>query len=58
MLIPQELQLSLNPVSYTHLADEVEKKVKGMYTDPTHIKVSDPGKLEGNTVFTLSLIHI
>ena len=33
-------------------ADVVEKKVKGMYTDPTHIKVSDPGKLEGNTVFT------
>ena len=33
-------------------ADEVEKKVKSMYTDPTHIKVSDPGKLEGNTVFT------
>mgnify|MGYP000031360452 FL=1 len=23
-----------------------------MYTDPTHLKVSDPGKLEGNTVFT------
>lgn len=23
-----------------------------MFTDPTHIKVSDPGKLEGNTVFT------
>ena len=33
-------------------ADEVEKKVRSMYTDPTHIKVSDPGKLEGNTVFT------
>lgn len=33
-------------------ADEVEKKVKSMYTDPTHIKVSDPGKLEGNCVFT------
>ena len=33
-------------------ADVVEKKVKSMYTDPTHIKVSDPGKLEGNTVFT------
>lgn len=32
--------------------DEVEKKVRSMYTDPTHIKVSDPGKLEGNTVFT------
>ena len=23
-----------------------------MYTDPDHIKVSDPGKVEGNTVFT------
>ena len=33
-------------------ADVVEKKVKSMYTDPTHIKVTDPGKLEGNTVFT------
>jgi tryptophanyl-tRNA synthetase len=33
-------------------ADEVEKKVKSMYTDPTHLRVSDPGKLEGNTVFT------
>ena len=33
-------------------ADVVEKKVKSMYTDPAHIKVSDPGKLEGNTVFT------
>lgn len=32
--------------------DEVEKKVKSMYTDPTHLKVSDPGKLEGNCVFT------
>ena len=36
-------------------ADEVEKKVRSMYTDPTHIKVSDPGKLEGNTVFTYNL---
>ena len=33
-------------------AEEVKKKVMSMYTDPTHIKVSDPGKLEGNTVFT------
>ncbi len=33
-------------------ADEVKKKVMSMYTDPTHIKVSDPGRLEGNTVFT------
>ena len=32
--------------------DEIQKKVFGMFTDPTHIKVSDPGKREGNTVFT------
>ena len=41
-----------NCIYLSDTADEVEKKVKGMYTDPTHIKVSDPGKLEGNTVFT------
>ncbi len=38
-----------------YLADEkevVEKKVMSMYTDPDHVKVSDPGKVEGNTVFT------
>ena len=33
-------------------ADEVNKKVKTMYTDPEHLQVSDPGHLEGNTVFT------
>ena len=33
-------------------ADEVERKVRSMYTDPGHLRVSDPGKLEGNTVFT------
>lgn len=32
--------------------EEVRKKIMSMYTDPDHIKVSDPGKLEGNTVFT------
>ena len=32
--------------------DEVKKKVMSMYTDPDHIKITDPGKLEGNTVFT------
>ena len=32
--------------------DEIQKKVFIIFTDPTHIKVSDPGKLEGNTVFT------
>lgn len=33
-------------------ADVVAKKVKGMYTDPGHLKVEDPGKVEGNPVFT------
>ena len=33
-------------------ADTVWQKVRSMYTDPTHITVSDPGHLEGNAVFT------
>jgi len=33
-------------------AEEVERKIRGMYTDPTHLKVSDPGHVEGNPVFT------
>lgn len=31
---------------------DVKKKVMSMFTDPDHLKVSDPGKIEGNTVFT------
>ena len=33
-------------------AEDIKKKVMSMYTDPTHLKVEDPGHLEGNTVFT------
>ena len=33
-------------------ADEIVKKVKGMYTDPNHLRAEDPGKVEGNPVFT------
>lgn len=33
-------------------SDVVKKKVMSMYTDPGHIKITDPGKIEGNTVFT------
>ena len=33
-------------------ADEVRDRVMSMYTDPGHIRVQDPGKVEGNTVFT------
>ncbi len=38
-----------------YLSDEPEdirKKVMSMYTDPDHVRVEDPGKIEGNTVFT------
>ena len=38
-----------------YLADteaDVKKKVMSMFTDPDHIRIEDPGKLEGNTVFT------
>lgn len=31
---------------------DIKKKVMSMYTDPDHIKIDDPGKIEGNTVFT------
>ena len=33
-------------------ADDVQKKVMRMFTDPDHLRVQDPGKIEGNTVFT------
>ena len=33
-------------------SNELKKKVMSMYTDPEHIKIDDPGKIEGNTVFT------
>ena len=33
-------------------SDVVWEKVRGMFTDPGHLQVSDPGKVEGNTVFT------
>ena len=32
--------------------EEVRQKIMGMYTDPNHLKVSDPGRVEGNSVFT------
>ena len=33
-------------------SETIREKVRGMYTDPGHLQVSDPGKVEGNTVFT------
>lgn len=41
-----------NCIYLSDTAKDMQQKVKGMYTDPGHIKVEDPGKVEGNTVFT------
>ncbi len=40
-----------NAIFLSDSADEVAKKVMQMYTDPDHIRVEDPGKIEGNVVF-------
>lgn len=43
---------SLNNAIYlSDSVDTVTKKIKGMYTDPGHLKIEDPGKVEGNPVF-------
>lgn len=41
-----------NCIYLSDTAKDMQQKVRGMYTDPGHIKVEDPGKVEGNTVFT------
>ena len=41
-----------NGIYLSDSADDVQKKVMKMYTDPGHIRVEDPGKVEGNVVFT------
>ncbi len=41
-----------NAIFLSDTDEEVEKKVMQMYTDPNHINVNDPGKVEGNVVFT------
>lgn len=41
-----------NAIYLADPADEVARKVMLMYTDPNHLKVDDPGQIEGNTVFT------
>jgi tryptophanyl-tRNA synthetase len=40
-----------NAIFLSDPADVVAKKVKGMYTDPKHLRVEDPGQVEGNPVF-------
>jgi tryptophanyl-tRNA synthetase len=41
-----------NAIYLSDTADELARKIKGMYTDPNHLHVNDPGKVEGNPVFT------
>jgi len=41
-----------NAINLSDSSDVVAKKVMSMYTDPRHIHVEDPGKVEGNIVFT------
>lgn len=41
-----------NAIFLSDSADAIVQKVRSMYTDPNHIHVTDPGKVEGNMVFT------
>ena len=41
-----------NTIYIKDTPDIIKQKVMSMYTDPNHIKVEDPGKVEGNVVFT------
>ncbi len=40
-----------NAIYLSDTQDELAKKVKSMYTDPLHVRIEDPGRIEGNTVF-------
>lgn len=40
-----------NAIFLSDSADEVARKVRSMYTDPQHLRVEDPGRVEGNPVF-------
>lgn len=48
-----KMSKSLDNCIYLDATDEeIKKKVMQMYTDPNHVRVEDPGKVEGNVVFT------
>ena len=51
---PEEIKKKVFSM-FTYLSEEpeeIKKKVFSMFTDPNHIRIEDPGSLEGNTVFT------
>ena len=41
-----------NAICLSASSEEIRQAVRRMYTDPNHLKVSDPGRVEGNVVFT------
>jgi len=41
-----------NAINLSDSKSEIEKKVMSMYTDPQHVRVEDPGQVDGNVVFT------
>ena len=48
-----KMSKSLNNCIYlSDTEEDVRKKIMSMYTDPNHLRVEDPGQIEGNTVFT------
>lgn len=48
-----KMSKSLNNCIYlSDTPEDVKKKIMGMYTDPDHIRIEDPGKVEDNSVFT------
>ncbi|MQQ99130.1 tryptophan--tRNA ligase [Glaciimonas soli] len=47
-----------NTINLGASADEISRAVKKMYTDPLHLAVNDPGRVEGNVVFSyLDVFH-
>ena len=41
-----------NTLTLSASEEQIHRAVGAMYTDPTHLRVSDPGRIEGNVVFT------
>ena len=47
-----------NAISLSDTQEEIKQKIFQMFTDPAHLKISDPGQVEGNVVFTyLDIFH-
>lgn len=51
MVRQNEINLSETVFICSDESDEIKKKVMSMFTDPNHLRVEDPGKVEGNPVF-------